>query len=84
MVSYWIDPDLCRGCMICAKKCPSQGIDGEKKEIHVIDQEKCDSCGVCFEVCPKKYDAVVKLSGEPVPDPIPVGERAIAKAVADE
>jgi NADH-quinone oxidoreductase subunit F len=84
LVSFWIDPAKCVGCTICARKCPSQGIDGEKKEIHVIDQNECDACGVCFEVCPSKYDAVVKISGEPVPDPVPVGERAIVEAASDE
>ena len=78
LVTYWIDPEKCKACMICMKKCPSRGIEGGKKQIHVIDQAKCDSCGVCFDVCPEKFDAVVKISGEPVPDPLPVEERTIA------
>jgi NADP-reducing hydrogenase subunit HndC len=79
LISYWIDPDKCKACMICLRKCPSQGIEGGKKQIHVIDQAKCDRCGVCFEVCPDKFDAVRKISGEPVPDPLPVEERTLVK-----
>ncbi len=65
--------------MICAKKCPAEAIDGGKKKIHIIDQEKCTNCGTCFEVCPSRFDAVKKISGEPVPAPIPEDTRIIAK-----
>jgi len=79
LISYWIDPDKCTACKLCLKKCPSDAIEGGKKQIHVIDQAKCDTCGVCFEVCPAKFDAVRKVSGEPVPEPLPVDQRTFAK-----
>jgi len=84
LISYWIDPDLCRGCTICMKKCPSQGVEGERKLLHVINQDHCDRCGVCFEVCPAKYSAVRKLSGRVVPDTPPPGAELIAGVAADE
>ena len=28
-------------------------------------------CGICFEVCPSRFNAVIKISGTPVPPPIP-------------
>jgi NADH:ubiquinone oxidoreductase subunit F (NADH-binding)/(2Fe-2S) ferredoxin/NAD-dependent dihydropyrimidine dehydrogenase PreA subunit len=79
LISYYIDPDKCRACMICFKQCPVDAIDGGKKKIHIIDQEKCTKCGTCFEVCPPRFSAVKKISGVPVPSPIPEEERIIVK-----
>jgi NADH-quinone oxidoreductase subunit F len=77
LVAYHIDPDKCKACMICLRKCPAEAVVGGKKQIHVIDQEKCTSCGTCFEVCPSRFSAVRRLSGEPVPPPIPEGKRTM-------
>ncbi|MBU1344671.1 MAG: NADH-quinone oxidoreductase subunit NuoF [Proteobacteria bacterium] len=79
LIAFCIDPEKCTACGMCRKKCPVEAIDGEKKIIHIIDQEKCTRCGTCFEVCPAKFGAVTKISGEPVPDPVPEGERTITK-----
>jgi NADH-quinone oxidoreductase subunit F len=79
LVSYWIDPEKCKACLICLKECPSEVIDGAKKTIHIIDQETCNSCGVCFEVCPSRFNAVIKISGEPVPPPIPEDQRTVVR-----
>ncbi len=79
LLSYYIDPEKCKACMICMKKCPSGAIDGGKKKIHVIHQDVCTACGVCFEVCPPRFGAVKKLSGEPVPAPLPEADRMIGK-----
>ena len=70
LISFWIDPEKCRACMICAKKCPSDAIMGGKNLIHIVDQEKCTKCGTCLEVCPSRFSAVSKLSGGPVPLPV--------------
>jgi len=77
--SYYIDPDKCQACMICLRKCPVEAIVGGKNQIHVIDQEKCIKCGTCFEACPPRFGAVKKISGEPVPPPIPEEERNIVR-----
>jgi NADH:ubiquinone oxidoreductase subunit F (NADH-binding)/(2Fe-2S) ferredoxin/Pyruvate/2-oxoacid:ferredoxin oxidoreductase delta subunit len=79
LISYTIDPDKCQACMICLRKCPAQAITGAKKQIHVIDQEKCTKCGTCFEVCPPRFAAVRRLSGVPVPPPIPEEARMIVR-----
>ncbi len=79
LIAYYIDPAKCQACMICARKCPAEAIDGGKNRIHIIDQEKCTNCGTCFEVCPARFGAVKKISGEPVPSPIPEDARTIAR-----
>ncbi len=77
-VSYYIDPQKCRACMNCLRRCPADAVIGAKKQIHIIDQEKCIKCGTCFEVCPDRFNAVQKITGLPVPPPISEDERAIA------
>ncbi len=77
LIAYYIDPEKCKACMTCSRKCPAEAIGGAKKQIHVIDQEKCTNCGTCYEVCPPGFGAVTRLSGEPVPPPIPEKERTI-------
>ena len=79
LIAFYIDPQKCSACGICRKKCPVDAIDGAKKKIHIIDQEKCTRCGTCFEVCPAKFQAVVKVSGEPVPAPIDEEKRTVTK-----
>lgn len=56
MKTYTIHVDKCTGCMVCAKKCPTNAIIGTKKSPHFIVQEKCISCGNCLASC--KFDAI--------------------------
>ena len=84
LIAYHIDPNRCRACMICLKQCSAGAIVGGKNRIHVIDQEKCTKCGTCFEVCPARFNAVKKISGEPVPHPIPEEERVVTRASTEK
>jgi NADH:ubiquinone oxidoreductase subunit F (NADH-binding)/(2Fe-2S) ferredoxin/Pyruvate/2-oxoacid:ferredoxin oxidoreductase delta subunit len=84
LISFVIDPEKCQACMICARKCPSDAITGGKNVIHVIEQDKCTKCGTCLEVCPPRFGAVKKISGEPVPPPIPEAARLIARESKDK
>ncbi len=84
LISFYIDPEKCQGCMICIRNCSLEAIRGDKRMVHVIDQDKCVKCGVCLDVCPPKFGAVVKVSGEEfsVPsEPIPV--KPLKKASKD-
>ncbi|MCF8295707.1 MAG: NADH-quinone oxidoreductase subunit NuoF [Bacteroidales bacterium] len=53
---FKINVDACTGCMVCAKKCPSNAIIGAKKTPHFIVEDKCIACGACVEAC--KFDAI--------------------------
>ncbi len=79
LIAYYIDPEKCQACQACLKKCPADAIVGGKKTIHVIDQDKCTRCNTCYDICPSRFSAVKKISGEPVPHPIPEEERTITR-----
>lgn len=62
LIYYEIDPEICKKCGLCAKKCPSKCITGEiRKTPFEIIQKDCIKCGTCFEVCP--FDAINKKTG---------------------
>ncbi len=79
LLAFYIDPDKCKACMICLRKCPAEAITGGKNQIHVIDQEKCTNCGTCFEVCPARFSAVRRLSGTPAPPAITAEARNLVR-----
>ena len=88
LISYYILPNKCQGCVICLRECPSEAISGGKRLVHIIDQDKCTKCGICLDVCPAKFSAVAKVSGETVAtpsEPVPVtAPKSRDKAASNE
>ena len=76
LIDYCINPDKCQACMICLRNCPTGAVHGERETVHWIDQEKCIKCGMCWDLC--RFEAVTKLSGEPIPPP-QVGKKIVRK-----
>ncbi len=58
LLSYEIDPNLCKGCTLCSRVCPVGAISGTVKQPHSIDKNKCIKCGACMEKC--KFAAISK------------------------
>ena len=56
LITFTINPEKCKACLLCNKNCPQKAISGEKKKPQTIEQEKCIKCGVCRDVC--KFEAV--------------------------
>ena len=77
LVDYYIDPKKCQACLLCLRECPTKAVHGEKDQVHWIEQEECIKCGACYQVC--NFDAVTRLSAEPIPPPPPKGMRPIRK-----
>lgn len=56
LMKYVIDENVCVGCTACARNCPVNAINGEKKSPHSINQEACIKCGTCITKC--KFNAI--------------------------
>jgi len=54
--TYIITED-CRGCTLCARKCPAKAITGEKGKLHCIDITACIRCDQCRSAC--KFGAII-------------------------
>ena len=57
LLTYSVDAEKCRGCTLCAKKCPAKAISGSVKSAHFINPEACIRCGQCVSSC--RFGAII-------------------------
>ncbi len=58
LVTFYIEPEKCKGCTKCMRNCPVNAISGSVKNPHVIDTVKCIKCGACVDNC--AFKAIIK------------------------
>jgi NADH:ubiquinone oxidoreductase subunit F (NADH-binding)/NAD-dependent dihydropyrimidine dehydrogenase PreA subunit len=56
LVSYKVNAEKCKRCMLCQKNCPVGAISGDREKGLLVEQAACIRCGRCFQVC--KFNAI--------------------------
>ena len=60
LITYEINDQICTGCTVCARNCPVEAIQGERRQAHQIDPQTCIRCGICVQVC--NFNAISVVS----------------------
>ena len=58
-----IDPQMCRGCGVCANECRFNAIT--LGEVATVDPLRCEGCGLCALVCPLAGTAEMPIRIQP-------------------
>lgn len=57
-----INEDLCVGCTICIRHCPTDAIIGAAKQMHTVLNDECTGCELCIEPCPMDCIEMVSIN----------------------
>ena len=56
-----VNKELCNGCTICEKVCPTLSITVGKNRLAVVNELTCTGCGNCEERCPEYAISLVPI-----------------------
>jgi Pyruvate/2-oxoacid:ferredoxin oxidoreductase delta subunit len=70
-----VNPDTCKGCALCVKRCPMDALQlkvssrarNKVGKVAVLESEQCIGCGVCAHKCPT--DSLVLGRNEVITEP---------------
>lgn len=62
-----IDENICIGCVMCIKACPTDAIVGAAKVMHTVIERDCTGCELCLEPCP--VDCIDMVDQIQMPEP---------------
>jgi MinD superfamily P-loop ATPase len=48
-----LNPDTCKGCSICIKRCQMEALHLDNKKA-ILDPDRCIGCGLCVDTCRTK------------------------------
>jgi len=46
-----LNPDTCKGCGVCVKRCQMEALSVADKKA-ILDPDRCIGCGLCVSTCP--------------------------------
>ncbi len=61
-----VNTKLCKGCEICATRCPIEAVELENK-LTSVDLKRCIGCGLCVPTCPENAMHLIKKDKETLP-----------------
>ena len=77
---YWVNHELCTGCLACAEACTTPGALVIREGKPVVDTVLCTACAACVDACPRGAISEVEPAREVVTvQSTPQGEMAATR-----
>lgn len=64
--AFFVAPERCSGCGLCAQACPQQAIVVTERLASILP-ERCTNCGICQTICRRGAIQALPAPAAPVP-----------------